>query len=377
MATERPPRWQIDEVLDRTDLAALLDELARPATYNMRGRRWHCPVPNHDDHHASVTTHTDARGHQRWRCWSGEDTHRGDAIDLVAIVRGVDRRDAIDWLATRAGMHPDRAYQPPVRKPPPSRPTLVPLDPAVVRYVQACEQILWTATGRPVLDWLTDHRGLQPDVLRANHVGADPGRATVPRTRGLPRGERIAATFPALDQHGAIRYVQTRYLQPVDGHKYDNPAAALGTNPRLAWTAPASDPHPGVLIVCEGIPDALTAAQAGYLSAGVLGAQYPDSSVATRLATRAQHDTRTIVAITDGDPAGRAWGQRLGELLAHHDQNLTVLEPPGDGLDLNEWALRDPTWTHSLPRASTRTGLAATPPGPSLAARPDLEVPGR
>lgn len=48
-------RWQIVDVLDRTDLARLLDELAEPATHNMRGRRWHCPLPDHDDHHASVT----------------------------------------------------------------------------------------------------------------------------------------------------------------------------------------------------------------------------------------------------------------------------------------------------------------------------------
>ena len=30
MAAGSPPRWQIDDVLDRTDLAELLDELAQP-----------------------------------------------------------------------------------------------------------------------------------------------------------------------------------------------------------------------------------------------------------------------------------------------------------------------------------------------------------
>ena len=74
----RQPRWEIADVLARTDLAQLLDQLATPATHNIRGRRWHCPMPDHDDQHASVTLHTDHRGHERWRCWSGDHTHRGD-----------------------------------------------------------------------------------------------------------------------------------------------------------------------------------------------------------------------------------------------------------------------------------------------------------
>ena len=54
----RGPRWEIADVLARTDLGRLLDELAIPGTHNIRGRRWHCPMPDHDDHHASVTIHT-------------------------------------------------------------------------------------------------------------------------------------------------------------------------------------------------------------------------------------------------------------------------------------------------------------------------------
>ena len=111
-------RWEIADVLDRTDLAALLDELTQPAGRLGPGRRWHCPLPDHDDHHASVTMFRDRHGHERWRCWSGD--HRGDAIDLVTITHGATRADAIDWLATRAGMIPDRPLPPvpPKRTPP-------------------------------------------------------------------------------------------------------------------------------------------------------------------------------------------------------------------------------------------------------------------
>lgn len=355
---DRRPRWDIDDVLARTDLTALLDEVAEPATHTMRGRRWHCPMPDHDDHHASVTTHTDHRGHERWRCWSGDNTHRGDAIDLVAATQHLSPGDAINWLANRAGLHPDQT-PPPVRKRPPPRPAIVPLDPAVTHYVHACERILWSLGGRPVLEWL-HRRGFDNATIQANHLGADPGRTMLRRTRGLPRGTSVAATFPSLSPDGEVRYVQARYLNPGNGPKYDNPAAALGTNPRLAWTqTPHGPPTTGLLLICEGPPDALTAAQAGFRSVGILGSQAPDQRVAARLAAHADRNGDRLVAVIDADPAGRTAGDRLRSLATEHGQSLTIVEPP-DGLDLNTWASQDQDWTRVLPRHAT---TEIEPPG--------------
>lgn len=102
-------------------------------------------------------------------------------------------------------------------------------------------------------------------------------------------------------------------------------------------------------MVCEGIPDALTAAQAGYRSVGILGSQAPDQRVAARIAARAARHGDTVVAVVDADPAGRAWGEHLAGLLAGHDVGLTVVEPP-NGLDLNAWADHDATWSAVLDR---------------------------
>ena len=101
-------RWEIDDVLARTDLARLLDELAQPATHAVRGRRWHCPVPDHPDHRASVTMHTDHRGHERWRCWSGDDTHRGDAIDLEGNI--YNNAPAVGRMLTKMAASAQRVY---------------------------------------------------------------------------------------------------------------------------------------------------------------------------------------------------------------------------------------------------------------------------
>ncbi len=345
---QKRPHWDIRDVLDRTDLAELLDECAQPA-HRGRIRRWHCPVPDHRDRNASVTMHTDAKAHQRWRCWSGDNSHRGDAIDLVMVTRHVDQAAAIDYLASRSGMRPHEPLPPPRPRPTTDRPAgLVPLDQAVVNYVTVCQHRLWEPDMLPVRKWLAE-RGFNKEVLQANHVGADPGPASVGRPSGLPRGSGLSATFPALDPAGAIRYVQTRYLEPdPEAPRYINPAGRLGTNPRLAWTVPVGDPQPNVLVVCEGIPDALTAAQSGFASVGVLGAQYPDHNVANRLATYAQQRDLTITAVIDADDAGRSWGQRLGDLVADAGVSLDIVEPPGEGLDLNDWALSDPEWSRWL-----------------------------
>lgn len=341
--TQWRPRWNIDDVLARTDLARLLDELATPARHATRGRRWHCPVSSHDDTHASVSTRTDHHGHERWRCWSGDSTHRGDAIDLVMITQHVQRGDAIDWLATRAGMIPDRPL-PPVRRArrPPPIPEHQPLNPAVLRYARACADALWTPAGQPVLDWLRS-RGFEDEVLRLNRVGADIGRPAIPRAKGLPRGELLAATFPAFNETGALHYLQARYIELTGSGKYDNPASQLGSNPRVAWTRPIGSINERVLLVCEGIPDALTAAQAGYRAVAILGSQSPDERVARRIANYAAEHDDQVVAIVHNDDAGTVWRDRLTELLAEHDYALrSVSSPVGD--DLNDWHLAQPNW---------------------------------
>jgi hypothetical protein len=340
---ERRGRWEIGDVLDRTDLAVLLDELTPPAGRLGPGRRWHCPLPDHDDVHASVTMFRDRHGHERWRCWSAD--HRGDALDLVAIVRGGDRGDALDWLATRAGMVPDRPL-PPVH---PKRTLQAPvaatvMSPLVERYVTTCEHILSGPHGRPVREWL-HARGLDETTIAANRIGADPGRRSLSRSRGLPYGAGVAAVLPVFDAARNLTYVQARYLHPDrTGRKYDNPAPALAPHPRLAFPS-TTGTRGGVSLVCEGLPDALTAAQAGYHAVALLGAHTPDAAVAARLANHAASLGVDIAIACDPDPAGRHVAVTLADLFAPHAIHPRVITPP-DGHDLNSWALTDPTWTN-------------------------------
>jgi hypothetical protein len=343
-----------DELLRRTDLAALLDELSpQPAVRLGPSVRWRCIDPDHDDLHPSITMFTDHRGVARWRCWSGG--HGGTAIDALVVARGLRVGEAIDELARRTRLD----ALPPTRvraSEPAKRQAQIPLDPCVTDYVKACEHILWTRHGTPVADWLVDERRLDPYVLRANHVGADPGPAVLARAAGLPCGG-LAAVFPALTADGAVAYAQARYLDPPEGRaKYDNPAGRLGANPRLAWSLVPRPNRPDLLLVCEGLPDALTAASAGMASAAILGASYPDAHVVRQIVDRS--NGRRMVLAFDNDRAGVAAAERVHDLLARHEVTVDRLDLP-DGTDLNDLARRDPAWAGSL--APPLTVVSPTP----------------
>ena len=223
------------------------------------------------------------------------------------------------------------------------------LDERVVAYANICARLLWSPLGTSVRDWL-HNRGLGDDVLRSNHVGADPGRDRLRRSRGIPYGAGAGATFPALDVNGQIRYVQTRALEPRPGYgKYDNPSAALAPNPRLPWAVPPGPAQPGQLLICEGIPDALIAAQAGYRSVGLLGTNALDPAVAARVANLALRDNLDVTIITDNDDngVGKHLGQQLSSGLRVQGCIAGVLEPP-DGHDLSSWARGDSKWSERL-----------------------------
>ncbi|MDO8392458.1 MAG: toprim domain-containing protein [Actinomycetota bacterium] len=219
----------------------------------------------------------------------------------------------------------------------------------IEHYVRLCESVLSGPQGRGAREWLRA-RGLTDDTIQANRIGADPGRILLRRERGLPYGSDAAAVLPALDPSGRVVYVQARYLDPdVTGRKYDNPSAALAPHPRLAYPAPNGE-RGEVLLVCEGLPDALIASQMGFRAVALLGAQTPDQSVASRLANFASEHGLAIAIAADSDPAGHRLTATLTELLRQRNVDAVSVTPP-EGLDLNAWALVDPSWHDWIDRA--------------------------
>jgi DNA primase len=326
-----------DDLLDRVDLGEVLDAFCGPRTTS---GRWHCPDVDHTDEHPSVTIRTTDKGRQTWRCWSGG--HRGTAIDAVMANQRIGVRDAIVWLAE------NYAHLPVVERPPgpPRRPVGEP-DERVLDYIHSAAKLLWTPAGRPQRNWLHD-RGLNDDILHANLVGADPGRRYLGRPRrGFPAGWP-AVVYPALDQTGRPSYFQARYLDPPPGRgKYDAPSSTYAANPRLAWTKEIGEPVDRMIVVCEGIPDSLVAAQAGFRAVGVLGTWAVDQETGRFLAASARDADCSLVVCFDGDDAGRASADRLRTQLGDGTTSLLTLIPPR-GHDLTTWAASGGDWRAAL-----------------------------
>jgi len=332
-AAGRPSR---EELLARVDLPALADQMLPGGRGTGRGRRWACPAPQHGPQTGKtppVSLYSRGR-EQRWKCHGCGAG--GTAVDLVMHTRGVDLRGAFDHLRDLAGGDAAPTPRPAApAPPPPSEP-----DPAVDAYVHRAEQLLWTRLGAAGRDYL-HARGLTDELARVNRIGFDPGPRLLARPRGLPRGGP-AIVLPAVDDHGRLRYFQARYLHPdPDGGrgKYDSAVSDLiGPSPRVVFPrgpAPAADPR--TVLICEGQLDGLSAAQAGYATAAVLGSGYPDDRVARTLLDRYPGDQRLVI-VFDDHPSGHAGAARLADLLREHGANGRVAQvTPLHGDDVNHW----------------------------------------
>lgn len=348
---QRLRRIDRNEVLARTDLEALADQLLGERRGRGRSAKWPSPVPGHPQTGASppMSVFRTRNGEQRWKCFATGES--GTAIDLVMVVRGCSFRDALEHLADQVGT---RSLEEPLfrkgatggaREAPPPRQRV---DPKVRAYVNTCRSWLRRPEGRAALAWLCEHRGLDLEVLQANQVGFDPGPAGFRRPRGLP-WLGPAVVFPILDEDTRRPvYFQARYLDPIAaGRKFHSPSGALALNPRVALLRSPVRAGDAAVVVTEGIPDGLAALTAGHRAVAVLGAAAVGPAVIQRLA---RLDAPLHVAF-DRDPAGRAAGDRLIESLRLEGVDTQdawtsgvladpspgrLAVPAGDAVDLND-----------------------------------------
>lgn len=331
-----------DALLAAIDLRALADDLLGATGTNGRARMWPCPNRQHPQTGRTppLSIFTSHRGDQRWRCHGCGDG--GTAIDLVLACQGGTPRDAMTYLAERAGHfeQPGHWRPAPRKVRPPALPPAGCRDPAGLdHYVRECAQRLWKPEGRGLRRWLTNIRGLPDDVLVENRIGADLGPRVQPRPDGMPRA--IGVVLPVLaDGHAVYAQLRVPHPQP-DRPRYLNPTSDLATNPRLARVHPTQVRHPEV-VVTEGAIDALSAASAGYRAVAVLSAAYGDESVAVALA-KLPHP---LVIAFDPDDAGRAGADRLAALLDARQRPPAVVDL-GCG-DLNDNMRSSDDWSTDL-----------------------------
>jgi hypothetical protein len=347
-----------DRILSAIDLAGLADELVGPQCSGARSASWHCPSPMHAQTGRTppVAVFRGDDGIERWHC-HGCGTG-GTAIDLVMAVRSVDVREALEELASRAGVPssaPPTARRPDHR-PRAERPKRGVRDPDGLRaFVDECAMRLWSKDGEAVLRWLTESRGLPEDVLRLNRIGADAGRRRQPRPSGMP-GAGWAVVLPVLER-GRPVFAQLRLLS--GGMRYLNASADLAPNPRIGlYDAP--EPVGECVLATEGVLDALSACAGGYRGAAILGAAVPDpeshSPGAQEFTERLKAMTGRPVLAFDADEAGQRGAANLGRLLAESGRPASRLNLPSGVNDLNEWACASRCWPTDL-RAGVREAI--------------------
>lgn len=354
-----------DEVLGHTDLAVLASELCGPPRGRGAGAKWHCPNPDHPDAHPSMSVFSGQRS-QRWKCHACGDG--GTAIDLWMTAKKCGVAQAIEDLGTRTLLPRDTSswsasgrgsgdaggpapgpHAQPVTRPYATAATVAQTgeveteaDPAVEAYVATAIEVLWGPTGEPGRSWLRQ-RGFSDEILRANHVGYDPGPRSFRRPRGLPR-HGPGVVYPVLGSDDRVIYFQTRYLDPIAAgrDKYANPWSGLARNPRVAplRTPSANSSFEGLVVVTEGIPDGLIVAQSGARAAAVIGASNYGPEVAPRI-SEAFPDGKFMI-LWDADWGGRHGGCLLGLHLVELGREVVVSAPPRGLNDINDWWKADP-----------------------------------
>jgi len=322
---------------------------------------------------------------QRWKCHACGDG--GTAIDLWMTVEKCGVAQAIEDLGARTNLlrdnppwsplpdgaserrradgRPEQQGTRPKATPPPVMPAPVvptPVDPAVEAYVATAAEVLWGPSGEPGRSWLRE-RGFSDEILRANRVGYDPGPRSFRRPRGLPR-HGPGVVYPVLGPDDAAIYLQTRYLDPIAAgrDKYDNPWSGLARNPRVAVlrTPSANAAFEGLVVVTEGVPDALVVAQTGARVAAVVGAGNHGPDVAPRI-SEAFPNGRFAV-LWDADWGGRHGACLLGVRLVELSRDVMLSTPPRGFNDVNDWWRAQP--------AALPTALASIRRSPLY--RPDI-----
>ncbi|MGI8709703.1 MAG: toprim domain-containing protein [Acidimicrobiales bacterium] len=347
-----------DELLRRIALDELCDELLGPRKGRGRFASWRCPSPTHGPQTGRtppLTVFTSRVGEQRWRCHACGAG--GTALDLVMISNHLGFADALEALARRCTLRPTDRPSAALRSAEP-RPVAAlappPPNPVIERYVAACERVLASPTGADIRWWLFS-RGFSLPLLAANRVGADPGPQRLSRPKGLPRGGP-GAVFPVLEHREAV-YAQLRCLDE-DKLRWTNPSAHIATSPHLASILLAGPPRrPDLLMVTEGMTDALTAADAGYPAVALLGVGLADEAMAKTLAQR-WPDRQLVVAFDAGGP-GRSGSRRLVALLAEQGaaKRTSALQLPRGVDDLNDWRqVAGRSFGEQLDRVAAKSG---------------------
>lgn len=319
------------------------------------GRQVRCPCPVHrGDSPSFVFGERD--GVLKWNCHS-VCSRGGDAIGLIAEVRGLDTRtqfaEVLREVGAIVGMEPAAfaAREEPTRTEAEQQAAYL-RNQAIATRTEVLERLLELSplTGEG-LRYLTEERGLDANVCRTVRVGyvADPGAvARDLLARFQPevldelgvvylRGHELAFSrhrlIVPIIREGKPVYIQGRALGYVE-HKHERFRSMRGSTPCLLGidNLVAYPNHP--VLLCEGLVDTITAQQCwgrDHAVVGILGAGGLKAEMAMPLRGR------TVLVALDPDEAGEQGAASVVQMLSRLGCEVRRMQIPAPAKDLNDW----------------------------------------
>src|SRR3954469_15135422 len=342
---------KLQELRDRTDIVQVVQ---RRVPLKKSGHDWKGLCPFHGEKTPSFYVVPDKKMFHCFGCGVS-----GDAIKFIMQLDGRSFREAVEQLATDAGVD------------------LTPPDPEEARRSQrraqlaevnekACtfyERVLWDHPKGEIARTHLRERGITEDTARAwrlgyapnlwdslvkSHAlkGVDPGLVEeaglgVPRKKGQGLYDRFRGRLMIpIRESGRIVGFGGRLLEGQSEAKYlnspDTPLYAKGGVLFALDKARDSIRADGIALFVEGYFDAIGLHQAGIASAvAACGTALTDRHL--DLVQRA--GAREVVFVFDGDAAGLRAAQRASEVAAAKAVPARVLMPP-DGEDPDQTLLR-------------------------------------
>ncbi len=301
-------RNNIEEVIGRT-------VTLKRAGGNLVGR---CPF--HSERTPSFTVFLSTSSYYCFGCGAG-----GDVVTFVMQTENLDYREAVEFLAKRAGIQIQETYEKNTEQPKVRRDRLMELNREAARffykkllddegafarsYLQK-RQFNQTTVKRfgigyapnspfgkaPLCDFLMS-KGFTPLEIKTAFLG---GESKNGRLYDMFRNRLM---FPILDSNGEVVAFSGRRLNEEDERKYINTSdtPVFKKSKVLFGLNIAKNTETGSLILCEGAPDAIAMHQAGFDNAiATLG-----TAITPEHARTIARYCRTVYLAYDIDKAGR------------------------------------------------------------------------
>src|SRR3954447_1385571 len=339
----------IARVREATDFVAVAGE---HIALKKVGQRYVGLCPFHAEKTPSFSVNADEKLFYCFGCQM-----KGDVITFVREVEHLEFADAVEYLATKAGIHV-RHDQVVVSRDRDRRDRLVEVMKKAVDWYH--ERLLSGDDAAPARSYLRS-RGYDGDVVRQFQLGwapddwdalarslkvsedvlRDTGLGFVNRRQRQQDSFRARVMFPIFDTRGDPVAFSGRALPGADGPKYKNSAESpLYSKSKvlygLNW-AKSDVVRAGEVIICEGSTDVI-----GFFLAGLPRAVAGWGTALTEDQVRTlKNFARRLVLAYDADAAGQAAAERLYEWEKRHEVDIAVADLP-PGADPADLARSDP-----------------------------------